>query len=120
MRVRNVLSRSPGEVFVTRVEVYNARRFAMPLPKSVLCSKCRKTYPEGWRRCPYCGHDELLGRREAQARRFMEKKVQEFEQRTGTGTRKREERRPGPSQRPGRGERSRGQQPQRGQKPQRP
>ena len=35
---------------------------AMPLPKSVLCSSCRKTYPEGWKRCPYCGHDPARAR----------------------------------------------------------
>ena len=55
----------------------------MPLPKSVLCSSCKKTYPEGWKRCPYCGHDPLRDRLEAQARKFMQRKVQEFEQRTG-------------------------------------
>src|SRR5688572_32756205 len=37
--------------------VYNARRFAMPLPKSILCTSCKKTYPEGWQRCPYCGYN---------------------------------------------------------------
>jgi rRNA maturation endonuclease Nob1 len=31
----------------------------MPLPKSVVCTSCKKTDPEGWKRCPYCGHDEL-------------------------------------------------------------
>src|SRR3982750_2519136 len=52
----------------------------MPLPKSVLCSSCKKTYPEGWKRCPYCGHDALGVRQDATARKFMQKKVQEFEQ----------------------------------------
>lgn len=56
----------------------------MPLPKSVLCGSCRHTYPEGWRRCPYCGHDELRSKLEQQSKRFMEKKVREFEQKTGT------------------------------------
>ncbi len=62
------------------------RRF-MPLPKSILCSACRKTYPEGWRRCPYCGHDELRLRQDAIARRFMQKKLQEYEQRVGSDRR---------------------------------
>ena len=53
---------------------------SMPLPKSILCSACNKTYPEGWRRCPYCGHDELQIKQEASGRKFMQKKVQEFEQ----------------------------------------
>src|SRR5256885_2013084 len=52
----------------------------MPLPKSILCSACNKTYPEGWRRCPYCGYDELNLKQSAPARKFMQKKVQEFEQ----------------------------------------
>ena len=64
----------------------------MPLPKSILCSSCRKTYPEGWRRCPYCGHDELRLKQEGLARKFMQKKVQEFEQKVG---RQRPERRAG-------------------------
>ena len=55
-----------------------ARR-TMPLPKSVVCSSCKKTYPEGWRRCPYCGHDQVRVRNEAQSKRFMQKKIQEFE-----------------------------------------
>ncbi|HEY8180949.1 MAG TPA: hypothetical protein VII32_01825, partial [Thermoanaerobaculia bacterium] len=52
----------------------------MPLPKSILCSACKKTYPEGWRRCPYCGHDETRARQESSSRKFMQRKVQEFEQ----------------------------------------
>ncbi|HUJ14523.1 MAG TPA: hypothetical protein VL284_12120 [Thermoanaerobaculia bacterium] len=52
----------------------------MPLPKSILCSACRKTYPEGWRRCPYCGHSDLDVKQESIARKFMQKKLQEFEQ----------------------------------------
>lgn len=71
----------------------------MPLPKSVLCSACRKTYPEGWKRCPYCGHDELRQKQENQARRFMDKKIREFEQRTGK-TRPQREERGGKPQRP--------------------
>src|SRR5204863_8577400 len=54
--------------------------FLMPLPKSVLCAACKKTYPEGWKRCPYCGHDPLRHRQESGSRKFMQKKVQEFEQ----------------------------------------
>jgi len=54
----------------------------MPLPKSILCTNCSKTYPEGWKRCPYCGHDQIRLKQEGQSRRFMQKKVQEFEQRT--------------------------------------
>lgn len=84
----------------------------MPLPKSVLCSKCRKNYPEGWQRCPYCGHDELRSRLEAQSRKFMVRKVQEFEQRTGV---KRDDRR-SDSTRPARGGRP---QPQAGPRPER-
>ena len=39
-------------------------RPTMPLPKSILCSACRKTYPEGWKRCPYCGFDEVRARQD--------------------------------------------------------
>ena len=67
---------------------------AMPLPKSVLCTNCDRTYPEGWRRCPYCGHDALRTRQDAQSRRFMQKKLQEFEQKTGKA--RRDEKRPAP------------------------
>ncbi|MBK5258692.1 MAG: hypothetical protein JJE51_03805 [Thermoanaerobaculia bacterium] len=84
--------------------------FAMPLPKSVTCSSCKKTYPEGWKRCPYCGHDEIRNRQEAQGRRFMQKKMQEFEQRTGK-SRVKDERHPSPTQRP---PRERGDRPQPG------
>jgi hypothetical protein len=55
----------------------------MPLPKSVLCTNCKKTYPEGWKRCPYCGHSESAQKAEAQSRRFMQQKLREWEQRTG-------------------------------------
>ncbi|MFZ2492047.1 MAG: hypothetical protein WA208_11230, partial [Thermoanaerobaculia bacterium] len=55
----------------------------MPLPKSITCSSCKKTYPEGWKRCPYCGHDELRLKSDQQNRKFMERKVREFEQRLG-------------------------------------
>ena len=55
----------------------------MPLPKSILCAGCKKTYPEGWKRCPYCGHDVLGAKHANIARRYMEKKIREFEQRTG-------------------------------------
>ncbi|HKS23426.1 MAG TPA: hypothetical protein VJZ76_11540, partial [Thermoanaerobaculia bacterium] len=65
----------------------------MPLPKSVVCAACKRTYPEGWRRCPYCGHDDLRSRQESQARKFMARKVAEFEQRQGT--QRKEERRGG-------------------------
>jgi hypothetical protein len=82
----------------------------MPLPKSILCSQCRKTYPEGWKRCPYCGHDEMRNKQEAQSRRFLQRKIQEFEQRTGKI--RREDRRTAPSQRPPRPERDRQQRPQ--------
>jgi hypothetical protein len=58
--------------------------FAMPLPKSILCNGCKKTYPEGWRRCPYCGHDEKSLKQDAPARKFMARKVQEFEQKTAS------------------------------------
>ncbi|HKO55549.1 MAG TPA: hypothetical protein VJ276_06685, partial [Thermoanaerobaculia bacterium] len=66
--------------------------FAMPLPKSVVCSSCKKTYPEGWKRCPYCGHDEIRLRHDAQQRKYMQRKINEFEQRTGTASKPREER----------------------------
>lgn len=97
-----------------------ALRFTMPLPKSVLCSSCKKTYPEGWKRCPYCGYSESAGKLEAHGRRFMQQKLREWEQRTG---RPREDRpRPGErgadrsqKQRPGR---VRDQRHQRGGKPQ--
>jgi hypothetical protein len=60
-----------------------APQITMPLPKSVLCSTCKKTYPEGWRRCPYCGFSEVSHKQDAQARRFMQQKLREWEQRTG-------------------------------------
>jgi len=77
----------------TTCEVYNARRSnppvtSMPLPKSILCKACKKTYPEGWKRCPYCGNNEIAGRQETQGRRLMQQRVREWEQRFG----KREER----------------------------
>ena len=65
--------------------------FKMPLPKSVVCSHCKKTYPEGWKRCPYCGFDATRARSEAQQRRFMQQKLREWEQRTGA-PKKRDER----------------------------
>ncbi len=89
MSVVSVRRRSASR---TTLEVYNARRSnpgsQMPLPKSILCKACKKTYPEGWRRCPYCGNDELGGRQEAPGRRLMQQRVREWEQRFG----KREER----------------------------
>src|SRR5438270_5178778 len=66
-------------------------RPTMPLPKSILCSACKKTYPEGWKRCPYCGFDEIRARQDGPIRKYMQKKLQEFEQRTG----KKDERRGG-------------------------
>ncbi|HEY5610907.1 MAG TPA: hypothetical protein VIL97_06860, partial [Thermoanaerobaculia bacterium] len=50
-------------------QVYNARR--MPLPKSILCNACKKTYPEGWKRCPYCGFDPHQTRRDAESTRAL-------------------------------------------------
>ena len=86
--------------------------FDMPLPKSILCSHCKKTYPEGWKRCPYCGYDETRARAEAQQRRFMQQKLREWEQRTGASKR-RDERgereRPRPGQRDRRPEERKGQ-----------
>src|SRR5438128_9980090 len=90
----------------------------MPLPKSILCSACKKTYPEGWRRCPYCGHDELRLKQDAAGRKFLQKKVQEFEQKTARErkpprpeTRGQEKRQPQAAaqqgERPGRGRRRR-------------
>ncbi|MGZ5431448.1 MAG: hypothetical protein ACXWH7_00870, partial [Thermoanaerobaculia bacterium] len=78
--------------------------FKMPLPKSVLCSACKKTYPEGWKRCPYCGHDELRLKQTRQAARYMDKKVREFEQRTGKSPK---EQRPQQQQQPREGQRQR-------------
>jgi hypothetical protein len=37
----------------------------MPLPKSLLCVSCKHTYPEGWKRCPYCGYDEKKAKDDA-------------------------------------------------------
>src|SRR5436309_1050030 len=75
----------------------------MPLPKSVTCSSCKKTYPEGWKRCPYCGFDESRAKAESQARRYMQQKLREWESRTGKSQPRREERgerdRPRPQQR---------------------
>ncbi len=36
----------------------------MPLPKSIPCKACDRSYPEGWKRCPFCGYDETRERRE--------------------------------------------------------
>lgn len=41
----------------------------MPLPKSILCNGCRRTYPEGWRRCPYCKFDPVEAKRSAELSR---------------------------------------------------
>jgi ribonuclease E len=41
----------------------------MPLPRSLLCVNCNHTYPEGWKRCPYCGYDEKKAKDEARAAR---------------------------------------------------
>src|SRR5205085_6102722 len=77
--------------------------FTMPLPKSVTCSNCRKTYPEGWKRCPYCGFDEARAKQESQSRRYMQQKMREWETRTGKQPARRDERgereRPRPQQR---------------------
>src|SRR5467141_3925073 len=67
----------------------------MPLPKSILCSACKKTYPEGWKRCPYCGFDEMRSRQDGPIRKYMQRKLQEFEQRTGKSSGNKDERRPG-------------------------
>src|SRR5260221_9651027 len=77
-------------------------RFAMPLPKSILCTACKHTYPEGWRRCPYCGQDELRARQDAPARKYMARKVQEFEQKMGGRERKEARREGGRPPRPDR------------------
>jgi len=49
--------------------VYNPR--PMPLPKSILCKKCTRTYPEGWKLCPYCKFDPLQARRDAESTRML-------------------------------------------------
>lgn len=41
----------------------------MPLPQSVTCSACRHTYPDGWKRCPYCGFDPIQAKRDAEIAR---------------------------------------------------
>src|ERR1700757_2246442 len=81
----------------------------MPLPKSIVCSSCKKTYPEGWKRCPYCGHDELRVRQDAIARKYMQRKVQEFEQKPPRPEARPQARRPQQEVegRPGRGRRRR-------------
>src|SRR3954462_13868055 len=112
MSVRNV-ARRRSSVSIGP-EVYNARRFPMPLPKSVICSACKKSYPEGWKRCPYCGHDELRAKQESQSRKFMQRKMQEFEQRTGKKRREDEKSRP-PRERDQRERPARGERPQRSQ-----
>jgi hypothetical protein len=76
----------------------------MPLPKSILCNACKKTYPEGWQRCPYCGFNATGQKLEQHAKRFLDKKIREFEQKTGKtagGGESRRERggRPSPPQR---------------------
>ena len=40
----------------------------MPLPKSIQCTSCPRTYPEGWKRCPYCGFDPIEAARQARIR----------------------------------------------------
>ena len=82
---------APRRPWAPRPEVYNAPRPPMPLPKSILCTACKKTYPEGWKRCPYCGFDEMRARQDGPIRKYMQRKLQEFEQRTG----KKDERRGG-------------------------
>lgn len=49
----------------------------MPLPKSILCTACKRTYPEGWKRCPYCSFDPLQARRDADASRILQRQLQQ-------------------------------------------
>lgn len=43
----------------------------MPLPQSIPCNACKRSYPEGWKRCPFCGVDPLQGKRDAENARFI-------------------------------------------------
>jgi len=83
-------------------------RAAMPLPKSLLCVSCKHTYPEGWKRCPYCGYDEVRVKQETrQARVLADKKKVERggdRPRRDEGPRERSRRR---GRRPERGDRAR-------------
>ena len=62
----------------------------MPLPKSLLCASCKHTYPDGWRRCPYCGYDEKRARKEAEAARIARASERPAQRDRGRGPRRRD------------------------------
>jgi hypothetical protein len=51
---------------------------AMPLPRSLTCSSCQHTYPEGWKRCPYCGFDPEKQKRDRQIERALVKRFPSY------------------------------------------
>lgn len=50
----------------------------MPLPRSLTCSSCQHTYPEGWKRCPYCGFDPEKQKRDRQIERALVKRFPSY------------------------------------------
>jgi hypothetical protein len=58
---------------------------AMPLPRSLTCSSCQHTYPDGWRRCPYCGFDPEKQKRDRQIERALARKFPSYAAVVNTG-----------------------------------
>lgn len=81
-------------------ERFDTMRAAMPLPKSVLCRACSHTYPEGWIRCPYCGHDAIRLKREADASRRLQDKLRGRHPEKGERPGRSKGKRPRPESRP--------------------
>jgi hypothetical protein len=50
----------------------------MPLPRSINCSSCQHAYPEGWKRCPYCGFDPEKQKRDRQIERALIRKFPSY------------------------------------------
>ena len=72
----------------------------MPLPRSLTCTACKHTYPEGWCRCPYCGFDPEKEKRDKLVERVLSRKFPRYAeaiQRDRQRSRKpgRDEQRPG-------------------------
>ncbi len=56
----------------------------MPLPRSLTCTSCKHTYPEGWLRCPYCGYDAVRLKRDQKIERALAKKFPSYAAATGS------------------------------------
>jgi len=50
----------------------------MPLPRSLTCNACKRTYPEGWLRCPFCGFDPQKQKRDRQIERALIKRFPSY------------------------------------------